>query len=63
MGDRFTVEFTPSYGSRRRIRYEPRSNGADHWRIEEVWNGCRWRICGREPVGDLVCEGDEEVCE
>lgn len=59
MSDGFTVEFTPACGSRRRIRYEPRVRDPGYWRICEVWNGGRWRIQGREPVRDVVCERDE----
>ena len=61
MIDGFTIEFTLARGSRRRIRYEPRFDGTGYWRICEVWNGCRWRIQGREPVRDVVCEQDSEV--
>ena len=59
MADGFTVEFTPARGNRRRVRYEPRSNGPGHWRIDEIWNGFHWRIRGREPVRDIVCECSE----
>ncbi len=61
MTDGFTIEYSPVYGSRQRIRYEPRSDESGYWRIDEVWNGCRWRIRGREPVRDVVYEDGEEV--
>jgi hypothetical protein len=60
-GDAFTVEYTPACAPRRRLRFEPRSDGAGWWRIEEEWTGCRWRPVGREPVDDVVCESDAEV--
>jgi len=30
-------------------RFEPRSDGGFE-RIEAVWNGCQWRVTGREVV-------------
>ncbi len=45
------IEFTDEAGTRRRIRYIPRSE--DWWRIEEQWTGCLWRLVGRELVTDL----------
>ena len=53
-----TAEYTPAAGPRRRVRFEPRSDGT-HWRIEDVWTGCTWRETGREPVTDLVVDADE----
>jgi len=47
------VEFTDEAGTRRRIRYVPRTD--DWWRIEEVWTGCLWRHIGRELVDDFQC--------
>lgn len=45
------VEFTDEAGTRRRIRYVPRTD--DWWRIEETWTGCVWRHVGRELVETL----------
>ena len=56
----FTVEYTPARGSRQRLRFEARVDGPGYWRIDEVWNGCRWRIRGREPVRDIVCDHETE---
>ncbi|NLV08218.1 hypothetical protein GOC83_19030 [Haloarcula rubripromontorii] len=36
-------------GPKRKIEFEPRSDGGFE-RIEVVWNGCRWRVTGREIV-------------
>jgi len=57
----FTIEYTPPRAPRRRVRYEPRADGDGFWRIEEHWNGCGWRIIGREPVTDVVSEPALEV--
>ena len=45
------VEFTDEAGTRRRVRYVPRTD--EWWRIEEQWTGCLWRHVGRELVDDL----------
>ena len=49
----FAIEYTPARASRRRTRFERRSNGPGWWRIEDEWTGCRWRPIGREPVDDV----------
>jgi hypothetical protein len=45
------IEFTDEAGTRRRVRYMPRTD--DWWRIDEEWTGCRWRFVGRELIEDL----------
>ncbi|QHS17212.1 hypothetical protein GWK26_08690 [haloarchaeon 3A1-DGR] len=60
-GDAIAITFKPESGPRRRFRYEPRPDGPGWWRIEDEWNGCRWRIVGREPVDDVECDADAEV--
>lgn len=57
----FTVEYSPSDGLRKRVRYEPRSDRRGWWRIEEEHTGTAWRTLGREPVRGVVCESDAEV--
>jgi hypothetical protein len=42
----FTVEYTPARGPRPRIRYEPRADGAGHWRIDAVWHAYGRRLDG-----------------
>lgn len=54
----FTVEWTPSVGSRRRLRFEPRSDGT-WWRISDHWTGCSWYEEGREPADDIVVDTGE----
>lgn len=41
--------FEPVHGPKRRVVFEPRSDG-DYDRVEAVWTGCRWRPTGRERV-------------
>lgn len=41
--------YKPVRGPKRKIEFEPRSDG-DFDRTEAVWNGCRWRVTGREVV-------------
>jgi hypothetical protein len=41
--------YKPVRGPKRRVRFEPRSDG--RWeRLSEEWTGCRWRTTGREIV-------------
>lgn len=47
--DRFDVVYELACGPKRRVRFEPRSDG-DWERIEGVWTGCSWRPTGREVV-------------
>jgi len=47
------IEFTDEAGTRRRVRYVPRTD--DWWRIEEQWTGCLWRVVGRDLITDLQC--------
>ncbi|EMA13400.1 hypothetical protein [Haloarcula amylolytica] len=41
--------YEPVRGPKRKIEFEPRSDGGFE-RIEAVWNGCQWRVTGREVV-------------
>jgi len=41
--------YKPVRGPKRKIEFLPRSDG-DFERIEAVWNGCQWRVTGREVV-------------
>jgi hypothetical protein len=43
-------------GEHRRVRYEPRARGDGYWREEAYHNGCRWVVCGREPVADVCVD-------
>lgn len=41
--------YRPTRGPKRRVVFEPRSEGG--WlRVEAEWNGCQWRETGREVV-------------
>jgi hypothetical protein len=41
--------YEPVRGPKQKIKFEPRSDGSfEH--IETVWNGCQWRVTGRESV-------------
>ena len=51
--DGFSIEYRPAHQPRRRQRYDPRDSADGWWLIEEEWNGCKWRIVGREPVDDV----------
>ena len=46
----FTVEYSPAYRPRRRIRYEPHDDGDGYWRIIEEWDGDRWCVERRETI-------------
>jgi len=50
--DAVTVTYRPAYAPPRRLRFEPQSDGAFE-RVEEEWNGCRWRRIGSERVTEL----------
>jgi hypothetical protein len=41
--------YEPVRGPKRKIQFNPRSDGRFE-RVEAVWNGCRWRVTGREIV-------------
>jgi len=41
--------YEPVRGPKRKLQFNPRSDGRFE-RIEAVWNGCRWRVTGREIV-------------
>ncbi|WP_324666068.1 hypothetical protein [Haloarcula sediminis] len=41
--------YEPVRGPKRKIEFEPRSDGG-FVRVEAVWNGCQWRVTGREVV-------------
>lgn len=44
--------YEPVRGPKRRIEYEPRSDGGFD-RVESVWTGCRWRETARERLTTL----------
>ncbi|MFC6975661.1 hypothetical protein ACFQL1_14960 [Halomicroarcula sp. GCM10025709] len=44
--------YEPARGPKRRVLYEPRSDGRFE-RIESVWTGCTWRPTGREIVENV----------
>jgi hypothetical protein len=44
--------YEPVRGPKRKVEFEPRSDGTFE-RIEAVWNGCRWRVTGREVVKSM----------
>ncbi len=48
-----SIEYTPSSGDRRRIRFVDRDDGPGWWQLEEVWTGQRWRPVGREPIMEV----------
>jgi len=48
------VLVTPEHGQKRRYRYHRRQTQPGYWRTEYEWNGCLWRIVGREALTDLV---------
>ncbi len=50
--DEFTIRYTDNTGTIHRTRFQPRDD-TGWWRIEEVWNGCQWRLVGQEHVSDL----------
>lgn len=59
-GDAFSVEWQPDRGPRRKVRFEPVSEG---WRRTTYqWNGCQWRPVGTEHVDDVELESDRERC-
>jgi len=41
--------YEPTRGKKRRVVFEPRSDGRFE-RVEAEWNGCAWRTVGREVV-------------
>ncbi|EMA25732.1 hypothetical protein [Haloarcula argentinensis] len=41
--------YEPVRGPKRKIEFELRSDGGFE-RIEAVWDGCQWRVTGREAV-------------
>ena len=41
--------YEPVRGPKRKIQFTPRSDGRFE-RVEAVWNGCCWRVTGREIV-------------
>lgn len=47
------VHFTVAGGSRQRVRFESRADGAGWWRFQDEWTGCTWRAVGRESVTDI----------
>ncbi|WP_199722472.1 hypothetical protein [Haloarcula sp. Atlit-47R] len=51
-GDTSGFVYEPARGPKRRVVFEPRSDG-DYLRTTAVWNGCQWRETGREVVTDL----------
>lgn len=51
--DIVTIQYTVERGTRRRVRFEWRTDGPGWWRIDEEWTGCQWRPVGREVVVDL----------
>lgn len=53
--DAVIVRWVPEHGPPRRYRFEPTHDG-EHERVEEQWNGCRWRPIGRERVSGLAVE-------
>jgi hypothetical protein len=44
--------YEPLRGPKRKIEFEPRSDGT-FMRVEAVWNGCGWRVTGREVVKSI----------
>lgn len=52
--DAFMITLSPSAAPRRRLRFEPRSDGEGWWYIEDEWSGCGWRPVGREAVKDVT---------
>jgi hypothetical protein len=48
----FTVEYSPAYRLRRRIRYEPHDDVGGYRRITEEWDGDRWCVERRETITD-----------
>jgi len=47
------VVVTPEHAPKRRYRYHHRENHQGYWRTEYAWNGCLWRMVGREALIDL----------
>lgn len=47
--DGLVVVYEPQRGARRRVAFEPRTDGR-YDRIVSVWTGCDWRVTGREVV-------------
>ena len=41
--------YEPVRGPKRKIEFKARSDGG-FVRVEAVWNGCQWRVTGREVV-------------
>jgi len=56
----FTVEYSPAYRPRRRIRYEPHDDGDGYWRIIEEWDGDQWCVERRETITDVAYEVDAD---
>ena len=50
--DEFTITYRTKRGPYRRHRYSRRDTG-EWFRIEKEWNGCKWRLVGREPLPDV----------
>ena len=44
--------YEPIRGPKRRVEYEPRSDGT-YERVESIWTGCTWRPVGREIVKSM----------
>jgi hypothetical protein len=59
-----TIQYTVERGTRRRMRFEWRTDGPGWWRIDEEWTGCHWRPVGREVVMEVTLEQDSDIeCE
>lgn len=48
-----TLQYTAQRGTRRRLRFEWRTDGPGWWHIEEEWTGCHWRPVGRDVVMEV----------
>ncbi len=51
-----TIQYTVERGTRRRLRFEWRTDGVGWWQIEEEWTGCHWRPVGQEVVMEVAVE-------